>query len=146
MSNLTPAQYRRRSALVIDLEKEPSLTEQAHKRTCDIHTIMRKYEKTGIIEHTAQYQGTYGDFANAPEFDEAQRIIADAKSMFETVPAKIRERFNNDPGEYVSFMTDDANYDAIAELGLDNSHLTEPERPPKVETPPEEPTEPPAAA
>lgn len=105
------------------LKTGPGLTEQSHAESCDIHHIMRKYEKTGIIDHVNRVQGTYENYAGAPDFQEAQNIIAEAKSMFETVPATIRRAFDNDPGRFVSYMTDPANIEGIEKLGLDASHL-----------------------
>jgi len=127
---------RERRRVAID-EFEPTMTEQCHKDRCDMHNIMRQFEKTGLIEHTSRYAGKYMDMPNAPSFHEAMNTIAKAESMFETVPAKIRAKFHNDPAEYIEFMQDPKNYDAIKEMGLDPSHLPEPERP--VERPQEPP-------
>lgn len=101
----------------------PGLTEQHHKKDCDIHHIMKRFEETGILNHVAQYEGQYANFLDAPNYQEAQNLIAEANSMFETVPAKIRAKFANDPGQYVSFMTDPANIAEIEALGLDAEHL-----------------------
>lgn len=101
----------------------PTLTEQHHKKDCDIHHIMKRFEETGIVNHVAKVQGRYENFLDAPNYQEAQNLIAEANSMFETVPARIRAKFANDPGQYVSFMTDPANIAEIQELGLDASHL-----------------------
>ena len=105
--------------------EEPSLTEQAHLPSCDIRTIMGKYERTGVLEHTMQYKGTYGDFLNVPDFQEAQNHLAATRSMFESIPASIREMFDNDPAQFVEFMTDEQNRDQISELGLSTDHLPE---------------------
>lgn len=108
---------------------EESMTEQSHKDECDIHNILRKYEKTGMITHTNQYAGTYGDFTNALDFQEAQNVIAEAASMFETVPSKIREQFDNDPAQFLDFIQNDDNREQIEEMGFDTSHLTPLEAP-----------------
>lgn len=105
---------------------EPSLTEQSHKASCDIRLIMRKAEKTGLIAHTSKYAGTYGNFASTPDFHSAQVIIADAKSMFDTVPARIRSKFDNDPAKFLSYVTNPKHREAIIDLGLDVSHLPAP--------------------
>ena len=61
--------------------------------------------------------------AQAPEFQEAQNIIAEAKSMFETVPSRIRSDFKNDPELFIAFMQNPKNREAIEDYGLDASHL-----------------------
>ena len=82
-----------------------------------------------MITHTAQYEGTYGDFTDALGFQEAQNVIAEAASMFETVPAQIREQFDNDPAKFLDFIQDDANREEMEEMGFDTSHLTPLEAP-----------------
>ncbi|AXL14620.1 internal scaffolding protein [Microviridae sp.] len=117
---------RSRTRLVCE---EQGLTEQSYKDECDIHQILRKYEKTGMVTHTAAYAGTYGDFVNSVDFQEAQNVIADAKTMFETVPSKIREQFYNDPAQFLEFIQNDDNRAEIEEMGFDTSHLTPLETP-----------------
>ena len=124
---------RRRVAMEFDPKK--GLTEQHHKDRVNIHTIMRKYEKTGILEHVSQYKGEYMNLAGRPEFHEAMNIIAEAQQMFETVPAEIRKKFGNDPAEYVEFMQNPENRDKIEALGLDASHLPKPPEPVPEPTP-----------
>jgi phage internal scaffolding protein len=107
----------------ISFANETSLTEQSHKAACDIHNIMRQSQKTGMINHLAQHEGQYMDLANRPTFQEANNIIAKAKSTFETVPAKIREQFHNDPGEFLEFIQTPENRAQMLEMGFSDAHL-----------------------
>lgn len=95
-----------------------SRTKQSFKEECDINRIMRKFEKTGMIEHANRFEGQYGNFIGAPMFHEAQTMIAQAQEMFMTVPAKVRERFGNDPGAFLAFVQDENNKDEMRKLGL----------------------------
>lgn len=110
-------------------EFDESMTEQSHKDECDIHIILRKFEKTGMITHVAAHAGTYGDYTDALGFQEAQNVIAEAASMFESVPAKIREQFENDAGKFLDFIQNDENREQMEEMGFDTSHLTPLEAP-----------------
>jgi len=120
MSLVTPKKYQRRSPHPYSDEL---MTEQHHKETCDIHTIMRKYEKTGILEHTAKYGPQYANYVGAPDFKQAMDYIANAHSLFNQVPAKIRDQFDNDAGKYLEFMTDEGNFEQIKQMGLPTDHL-----------------------
>lgn len=95
-----------------------SMTDQSFKDECDINFIMQKYEKTGLLDHVNTYQGQYGDFTDAPDYHTALNKMNDAQEMFMTVPAKIRELFNNDPGEFLEFVLDGQNEEAMREMGL----------------------------
>lgn len=129
---------------------QPSKTEQAHKSDCDIQTILKKYQQHGVIQHNHSIQGTYGDYINAPDFTEAQNLIAEAKSMFETVPARIRADFDNDPAKFLEFTQNEANRERMIEYGFiapDSDLIADPIPTPKKtpktsHKPKEEPTEP----
>ena len=51
MSITTPIQYRRK--VVVRFEEGTGRTEQAHKDEVDIHSIMARYRKTGLISHVS---------------------------------------------------------------------------------------------
>lgn len=40
------------------------------------------------------------------------------KKSFMTLPASVRERFANDPGEFLKFAEDPANLDEMVDMGL----------------------------
>jgi len=103
--------------------EQPSMTEQHHKKDCDIRHIMRKSQQTGMVTHLAQYEGRYMDLANRPDFERSQQIIADGKTAFETVPADIRDRFHNNPAEWIEFMQNPDNREEMIELGFGDEHL-----------------------
>lgn len=95
-----------------------SLTQQSMKDDCDINRIMKKFEDTGVIEHQRQFQGHYGDFLGAGDYHDAMNQILAAQEMFETVPAKLRARFGNDPALFLEFVQDPENAEELVELGL----------------------------
>nr|UXQ88008.1 MAG: internal scaffolding protein [Microvirus sp.] len=123
-------QFRRTSR--VDFSDDIGRTEQAHKTDVDIHHIMKQYKKTGVLTHVNQHQGTYGDYAEAPDYSQAQNIIADAKSLFESVPSHIRSDMNNDPQQFVNFMQNPKNREEIEAYGLDASHLPSQDATPKT--------------
>ncbi|AXL15582.1 internal scaffolding protein [Microviridae sp.] len=125
-----------------------SLTEQSHVPSCDIRIIMKQAQKTGMVSHLAKHGGSYLDLASMPEFMEAQRILAEARSTFETIPSKIREQFHNDPAEFLEFIQNEENRTTMLEMGFTDAHLppmaeiTEPEaKPAEKEAAPKKGTE-----
>lgn len=94
-------------------------TKQSFKETVDINRIMSRYERTGMLEHVAKYEGDYGDFTDVPtSYHEAMLQVRRADEMFMSLPAKVRKRFANDPGEFLAFVENPENRDEMHELGL----------------------------
>lgn len=107
-----------------------SLAKQAFKKECDINAIMARYEKNGLISHVNRFQGQYGDFTDPPGYQDALNKVISAQDMFMTLPAKVRARFGNDPGEFLEFVQDPRNSDELVKLGL--AKYPEPEKPMEV--------------
>lgn len=99
---------------------EASLTEQSFAAECDINNIVKAYERTGLIPHQRTSQPVFADISDAPSFQEAQNIVVAANEAFAALPAKVRERFLNDPARLMEFMEDESNFDEAVKLGLVN--------------------------
>lgn len=96
-----------------------SLTHQSMAPECDINTIMKKYERTGVLEHRNRFQGAYGDFTHAPaDYHASMNAVLAAEEMFSTLPARVRRRFHNDPGAFIEFTADPENAEEMVAMGL----------------------------
>jgi len=104
------------------------LTEQNHKDETDINNIVRKYNKTGLIDHLNQFEKQYGDMTGY-DYQDAMNTVAAANTMFEGLPSAIRNKFDNDPAKFINFVDDESNADKLVEMGLAK---------PKVSTPVDE--------
>lgn len=109
---------------------EKTMTKQSFKDECDINTIMAKYQTTGLIEHVQNVQGAYGDFTSVEDYQLSLNQVIEAQAAFDNLPAKIRDRFANDPARLMSFLQDETNLDEARSLGL-----VEPEKIPAGATP-----------
>ena len=121
-----------------------SRTKQGFAEESEINNIMARYEKTGLLEHVNSFKGDYGDYTNVPQsFDQALNQVKEAQEMFMTLPASIRERYDNDPGRFLTFV-DGATREELQEAGLiapedrrDPNAPPEPPRAAEAENPPE---------
>lgn len=95
-----------------------SLTQQHFLEECDIKTIIKKHDRTGIIQHVARGVAQYGDYSEVHEYREALDLINSADESFAGLPAEVRKQFNNDAGEFFEFATNPDNAEAMVELGL----------------------------
>jgi len=94
-------------------------TEQSHKGDCDIRNIVRRYAKAGEplpAVNPAHYSGE--DHIPPPDYSSAMRIVAAANSQFAALSSKVRDRFKNDPAEFLAFLQNPANQDEAVALGL----------------------------
>lgn len=119
--------YGKKRKIGLDASHD-GMTKQNFKDECDITKIIDRFSRTGVLEHVRSQAAEYMD---APEIDfqTAQNIVAQGKSMFESLPSKIRNRFENDPGKFLSFMQDEKNHAEARELGLLPPEKVEPAMP-----------------
>ena len=96
---------------------EPSLTKQAFTHECDINNILAKYQKTGAIEHLNQNEASYG-YATSDNFQESLEIVSRGQNMFNELPSSIRNKFKNDPAQFLEFVQNSDNIEEMRELGL----------------------------
>lgn len=100
-----------------------SMTEQAHADLCDVHLIMKRFERTQMCDHVSAFSGEYGDYIGAEDFHASMNKIAEAESMFETIPSGIRAKFGHDPARFLEWIQDEKNRAEILELGFTDLHL-----------------------
>jgi len=118
----------------------PARTKQQFLEQCDINNIVKQYSKTGQFTHLSANlaKGTYSDLPDPIEFQDSMNLVIQAEGAFATLPAKVRNRFGNDPAEFLAFMGDPANVEEIVKMGL--AVERPPETPPAANNPPPEPT------
>lgn len=109
--------YGDRVRVTADPEGE-SLTQQHFKSTTDIVEIIKRHDRTGIIEHVARGVAQYGDYSEVNEYREALDTVNSANASFMALPADIRQMFGNDAGAFFEFATDPKNEAKMQELGL----------------------------
>ncbi len=95
-----------------------SLTQQHMADGCDINKIVPRYQSTGVIDHVAAFKAQYGDFVGLPDYLRSFHLIDDSMALFDDLPADVRERFNNDPGDFLQFANNPDNESEMIKLGL----------------------------
>lgn len=103
--------------LGIDCSVEPSMTKQSFAAECDINNIMARFERTGVLDFTNEFEPRYGD-ATALDYQTSLNIVINAQTMFDAMPAALRLRFGNDPQEFLAFVDDPRNVEESIKLGL----------------------------
>lgn len=101
-----------------------SLTQEQFAEESNINNIIRSYDRNGVIEHINRGKAIYGDFSNVTDFSDALNQINQAKAEFMNIPSEIREKFQNDAGQFFKFASNPDNIEELREMGL-----AEPQRP-----------------
>ena len=104
--------------VTLDFVVDDGQTKQEFAEDCDVNAILKRFEKTGIIDHVSRIDGKYGDFTAAVDYHTALNMVQEAGEMFMSLPASIRAEFENDPGLFLDYATDPENEDGMRELGL----------------------------
>lgn len=96
---------------------EPSMTQQHMGPETDINLMMRRYALTGEFA-VRRDVAEYGEFDEAVDFRRMIEVVEQGKRAFARVPSAVRARFENDPGQFLDWIHDEANYGEAATLGL----------------------------
>ncbi|AXH73540.1 MAG: internal scaffolding protein [Microviridae sp.] len=92
-------------------------TKQSFKDECDINTILKKFQRTGLLEFVNDRQPQYGD-VSAIDFQESMQTVARANEIFADLPSSIRKHFENSPEQFFSFIQDPSKHAEAVALGL----------------------------
>lgn len=96
---------------------DESLTRQSFLEESDINTIVRRFGLSGQLP-TDVRMPRYEDFSEVFDFHSALNAVAAARESFDTMPAAVRSRFQNDPGAFVDFCLAERNRDEATRMGL----------------------------
>lgn len=98
---------------------EPSLTQQHFKAECDINNIIKRFAQTGEITHLNKRKGSFQDLSNIGEsYQEMLDTVQKAQDAFMELDPIIRDRFRNDPGNLLAFISNPQNREEAIKLGL----------------------------
>lgn len=95
-----------------------SRTEAAMGPSADINAIIQR--SAGRPVATGLYGGhqpRYMDLTAVDYLDSLNKVV-DAKNEFSRFPSKIRNRFGNDPYQFLRFLDDPENHDEARRLGI----------------------------
>ena len=72
----------------------------SHEMEVNIDVIIARY-MNGDLDALNKHVGMYGDFTNMPKtYAEVLQLQIDSKRAYDSLPAELKEKFNNDPNEF----------------------------------------------
>jgi len=111
--------YGKRNRIKTSFKDSVSQTVQEQKDSTDVNKILERFNRTELIDHVNSHEPQYGDFTGY-DFQTNQNKVAEAQSMFNALPAKVRQKFNHNPQEYLNYIADQANIDDMRDGSIDN--------------------------
>lgn len=90
---------------------------QSFAAECDINNIMRKFQRTGMLDWLSTHEGEYMDVTGV-NFETAMDTILKAQAMFDDLPSSVRERFQHSPSVFFDFVHSEGAIDELRRLGL----------------------------
>lgn len=108
-----------RNKVVVDCSKDEILVEQAHKKEVDINAIVKRHG-VDLIAKTQKLQSAdyVMDDISGNDFQEAMMKVTKAQQTFEQLPSTVRKQFNNSPAEFMDFVQNPDNGEALVSMGL----------------------------
>lgn len=99
----------------------PSRAKQEMRDECDINYLMDRFQRTGVLvdpSMVGKRQAAFEDYTDVGDFTDCQNRLVAAREAFESLDAKVRRRFANDPGRVIEFLSDVSNRSEAIALGL----------------------------
>lgn len=93
-----------------------SMTQQEFADEVNINHLVSLFMRTGIPQ--ASIGSDFVEFAENFDFQSAMDGIVQTRLEFQSMPAVVRDRFNNDPLRLLSFLSDPLNRDEAIKYGL----------------------------
>jgi len=115
-----------------------TLTKGSFKASVDVNTIMEAFRRNRVIPQVGG--GRFEDLGSPIDYQEAQNLVLEAGQAFDSLPARTRDRFGNDPQQLLRFLADPQNREEAIKLGL----VKAPELPPDQAEPGGDGAKPPA--
>lgn len=95
-----------------------SLTKQSFKKEADINNLVKRYSAETLAAMRDTTSKLFGDFTNVPDYQTALNMVNSANEKFAKLPAKVRDRFKNNPALLLDFISKPENKNEAIEIGL----------------------------
>jgi len=96
---------------------QPSKTQQQYAESTDINFMVKRYIQTGEFP-LATRPPVYADVSQIPDFNALQDKIIKAEEAFFSLPAELRNQFDNDPAKLLEWASLPHNQKSAQDIGL----------------------------
>lgn len=100
------------------IECKGGKTKQSMRDECNINVIMRRYKKSGQLPLFHGKTPVYGDFSTVQSYQESLDVVQKADALFRCLPAALRRKLENNPGNFLAYVRDEKNREEMQNYGL----------------------------
>nr|QJB19239.1 MAG: internal scaffolding protein [Microvirus sp.] len=99
---------------------------QQFKDDCDVNFIVRNHVRNGTLKQLVEADPrAFLDVSEVPDYQNALEIIRESGEQFALLPATVREKFSNDPAQFLEFAGNPANLREMVHMGLATEEVLE---------------------
>lgn len=103
-------------------DKAKSRCMKSFAKAADINNIIKKYKQTGLLVDpnivVKDRKPYYGDFSSGTDFVDVVNKITLVKNIFSKLSSELRNRFQNNPANFIDFVNDPKNLVEAVKLGI----------------------------
>lgn len=114
-------------------EGEQVRTKQSMRDECDLNKIAARNPQALLVP--SPVPPIFGDFTELGDYKANIEKVLAAEDLFMALPAKVRERFNHSPADFLAFATNGENGEELISMGL--AVRKEPPAAPEATQPPQ---------
>nr|QXN72788.1 MAG: internal scaffolding protein [Microvirus sp.] len=103
------------TGLASDSSEDRTIQSFGHEQ--NINTIVRRFGAGGELQRP-RTPPEFGDFSQGLDYQTAMETLRRGQESFDSLPAKVRRRFHDDPGELYEWLHQSGNESEAIELGL----------------------------
>lgn len=103
------------------INDEPSMTIQECAAETDINNLIARYNSTGSFHSLVEspsVPASFEDLCDVPTYHEAMNVLVSVQDNFASLPAAVRDRFQNNPASLLDFLSNPDNRADAIKLGL----------------------------
>lgn len=117
--------YDRRRVRVQTVNNEPSMADDSQRAETDVNNIMSRIRYHQLPDPVQMYN----DLSEVGDLLSAHESIQKANAVFDSLPAKLRAKFDNQPAKLIEYLQDPKNDAEAISLGLRSEDPFMPKKP-----------------
>lgn len=123
--------FSARIPVLVKCTAEEGRTKSEFMDDVDINKIIQRYKRTGNLpDSTRLALKRYEDVSEVTDYHQLYDRLHAAQDAFQSLPAAVRKKFNNDPGQFLAALDTKEGQDILVEAGLASRNV--PNSPPEV--------------